>query len=176
MDAPWWKYYLKERPVYRQASFQSWLQPLGRVTLYQDRIVIDARVEKYELLFSEIEHFQFNAFQVNIEHHNPNVIRDISVNGIFSSRAIRKAIMQHRLPVRIIWNDELDLTRQAKPAGGDAWQRASAAALNGENKINCNGRKDSTTDIVDPGLKSYCWCEPCRILWRTDESTEPGCP
>jgi hypothetical protein len=31
--------------------------PLGRVTLYQDRIIIDARVEKYELLFSEIEHF-----------------------------------------------------------------------------------------------------------------------
>jgi len=48
--------------------------PLGRVSVYQDRIILDARVEKYELLFSEIEHFQFNVFQVNIEHHNPNVI------------------------------------------------------------------------------------------------------
>lgn len=76
--------------------------PLGRVSLYQDRIILDARVEKYELLFSEIEHFRFNVFQVNIEHHNPNVIKDISVNGIFTSRAIRKAIVQHRLPVKII--------------------------------------------------------------------------
>ena len=76
--------------------------PLGRVTLYQDRVILDARVEKYELLFSEIEHFQFNVFQVNIEHHNPNVIKDISVNGIFTSRAIRKAIVRYRLPVKII--------------------------------------------------------------------------
>jgi len=76
--------------------------PLGRVTLYKDRIVLDARAEKYELLFSEIEHFQFNIFQVNIEHHNPDVINDISVNGILASKAIRKAIIRHRLPVKII--------------------------------------------------------------------------
>jgi hypothetical protein len=76
--------------------------PLGRVTLYQDRIIMDARVEKYELLLSEIDHFEFNFFQVNIEHHNPNVIRDISVNGIFTSRAIHNAIARHRLPVKVI--------------------------------------------------------------------------
>jgi hypothetical protein len=76
--------------------------PLGRVTLYRDRIILNARVEKYELLFSEIEHFQFNVFQVNIEHHNPNVIKDISVNGIFTAMAIRKAIVRHRLSVKII--------------------------------------------------------------------------
>ena len=76
--------------------------PLGRVTLYKDRIVLDARAEKYELLFSEIEHFQFNLFQVNIEHHNPDVINDISVNGILTSKAIRKAIVRHRLPEKII--------------------------------------------------------------------------
>ena len=76
--------------------------PLGRVTIYQDRIILDARIEKYQLMFSEIEHFQFNVFQVNIEHHNPNVIKDISVNGIFTSWAIRKAIVRYRLPVKII--------------------------------------------------------------------------
>ena len=76
--------------------------PLGRVTLYQDRIVLDARVETYELLFSEIDHFQCNALQINIEHHNPTVIKNISVNGIFASRAIRKAIERHRLPVKVL--------------------------------------------------------------------------
>ena len=76
--------------------------PLGRVRLYQDRIILDALVEQYELLFSEIEHFQFNFFQVNIEHYNPNVIKDISVNGVLISRAIRKVVEQHRLPVNII--------------------------------------------------------------------------
>ena len=76
--------------------------PLGRVTFYQDRIVLDARVEKYELLFSEINHFQFNFLQVNIDHHNPNVIKDISINGILATRAIRKAIVRNQLPIKII--------------------------------------------------------------------------
>lgn len=76
--------------------------PLGRVTLCQDRIIFDARIEKYEIMFSDIEHFQFNVLQVNIEHNNPDVIKDISVNGIFTSRAIRKAIKRHRLPIKII--------------------------------------------------------------------------
>lgn len=76
--------------------------PLGRVTLYQDRIVLDARAEKYELLFSDIEHFQFNLLQVNIEHSNPDVVKDISINGIFTPRAIRKTIVRHRLPVKIV--------------------------------------------------------------------------
>ena len=75
--------------------------PLGKVTLYNDRIVLDARVEKYEILFSDIDHFQFNVLQVNIEHHNPKIIKDISVNGILASRAIRKAIVRHRLPEKI---------------------------------------------------------------------------
>ena len=75
--------------------------PLGKVTLYNDRIVLDARVEKYEILFSDIDHFQFNVLQVNIEHHNPKIIKDISVNGILASRAIRKAIVRHQLPIKI---------------------------------------------------------------------------
>ena len=75
--------------------------PLGKVTVYEDRIVLDACVETFELLFTEIDHFQFNFLQVNIEHHNPNVIRDISINGVFASRAIRNAIVQHCLPVEI---------------------------------------------------------------------------
>ena len=74
--------------------------PLGKVTLYDDRIVLDARVETYELLFSDIDHLQLNFLQVNIEHHNPNVIKDISVNGVLASRAIRNAIVRHRLPIK----------------------------------------------------------------------------
>ncbi|MDJ0817062.1 MAG: hypothetical protein QNJ58_12710 [Desulfobacterales bacterium] len=76
--------------------------PLGRVTLYHDRIILDVRVEKYELLLADIEHFQINIFQVNIEHRNPNIIKDISINGIFTARAIRKAIEQYRLPVKVV--------------------------------------------------------------------------
>ena len=68
--------------------------------LYRDRIVLDARVEKYELLYSEIDRFQFNFVQVNIEHHNPDVVRDISINGIFISRIVKTAIRRFDLPVR----------------------------------------------------------------------------
>ena len=76
----------------------SW--PLGKVTLYEDRVVLDARVEKYELLYSDIECFQFKVAQVNIEHHDPNVSKDISINGMFIPRIIKKAIRQHDLPIR----------------------------------------------------------------------------
>ena len=74
--------------------------PLGRVALYRDRILLDASVEKYELLYSEIDSFQFNLLQVNIEHHRPDVVRDISINGILISRMIKAAIKRYALPVR----------------------------------------------------------------------------
>ena len=75
--------------------------PLGRVVLFQDRIVLDARAEKWELLYSDVDCFQFNFMQVNIEHHDPDVIADISINGILISRSIREAIARHGLPIRI---------------------------------------------------------------------------
>jgi hypothetical protein len=76
----------------------SW--PFGKVAFYTDRVVIDARVERYELLYSEIDCFCFNALQVNIEHHNPDVPKDISLNGLLIPRVIRRAITHHHLPVR----------------------------------------------------------------------------
>ena len=75
--------------------------PLGRVALYRDRIVLDARVEKYELFFSDIDYCQFNFIQVNIEHHNLSVPKDLSINGIFISRIIKKTIVQHDLPIKL---------------------------------------------------------------------------
>jgi hypothetical protein len=41
--------------------------PLGRVTLYNDRIILDARVEEDELLFADIKHFQINIVVRNLE-------------------------------------------------------------------------------------------------------------
>ncbi len=75
--------------------------PLGRVALYRDRIVLDARVEKYELLFSDIDYCQFNFIQVNIEHHSPSVPRELSINGVFISRIIKNTIVQHDLPIKL---------------------------------------------------------------------------
>lgn len=37
--------------------------PLARVVLWRDRMTLDVRIEKYELLYSEIDHFQFNLFR-----------------------------------------------------------------------------------------------------------------
>jgi len=76
----------------------SW--PLGKVMLYEDRMVLDARTERYELFYSDIDHLQFNLAQVNIEHHSPNVPKNISMNGVLIPRIIKKAIRQHGLPVR----------------------------------------------------------------------------
>lgn len=77
----------------------SW--PLGSVTMYRDRLVVNAGVERYELAYRDIDRLQINAFQVNIEHHHPDVIDDITINGILAARRIRRTVEQHRLPVRI---------------------------------------------------------------------------
>jgi hypothetical protein len=77
----------------------SW--PRGKVSLYEDRMILDARAERYELQYSEIDCCSFNLLQVNIEHHNPSVPKDISINGILVSRAIKKAIREHHLPIRV---------------------------------------------------------------------------
>jgi hypothetical protein len=75
--------------------------PIGKVVLYRDRIVLDARAERYELLYSDIDCFQFNLFQANIEHRQPNVVKDISINGFFVARAIKRAIRQYDLPITV---------------------------------------------------------------------------
>lgn len=45
----------------------SW--PLGSVTMYSDRLVVNAGVELYELAYEGIDHLQINPIQVHIEHH-----------------------------------------------------------------------------------------------------------
>jgi hypothetical protein len=77
----------------------SW--PLGRLVLYEDRVVVRAVSASYELRYDEIDAFQFNPILVNIEHHSASAPKDISVNGFFIARAVRKAVREHCLPVAI---------------------------------------------------------------------------
>ena len=75
--------------------------PIGKITLYDDRFVISAAVEEYTLLFTEIDYLDVKLGQVNFYHHNPNVIKDISLNGFLIPGVIRKAIAQFNLHVPI---------------------------------------------------------------------------
>jgi len=77
----------------------SW--PIGRFTVYDDRFVIRAAVEEYTLLFADIDYLDIKVGQVNFYHHNPNVIKDISLNGFLIPGIIRKAITQFNLQVRV---------------------------------------------------------------------------
>ena len=63
--------------------------------------MVNAGVERYELADEDIDRLQINAFQVNIEHHNPDVIDDTTINEILTARRIRRPLEQHRLPVQI---------------------------------------------------------------------------
>lgn len=75
--------------------------PIGKVTLYDDRFVISAAVEEYTLLFTDIDYLNVKVGQVNFYHHNPNVIKDISLNGFLIPLIVRKAITQFNLQVRV---------------------------------------------------------------------------
>ena len=75
--------------------------PVGRVTLYDDRFVIFAGAEEYTLLFTDIDYLDIKVGQVNFYHHNPDVIKDISLNGFLIPGIIRKAIAQFGLQVQV---------------------------------------------------------------------------
>ena len=48
--------------------------------------MVNAGVERYELAYQDIDHLQINPIQVNIEHHRPDVVKDITINGILGAR------------------------------------------------------------------------------------------
>ncbi len=77
----------------------SW--PVGRVRLYDDRFVILAGFEEYILFFSDIDYLDIKVGQVNFYHHNPDVIKDISLNGFLIPGIIRKAISHFGLQVQV---------------------------------------------------------------------------
>lgn len=77
----------------------SW--PIGKVTLYDDRFVISAGFEEYTLLFADIDYLDIKVGQLNFYHHNPNIIKDISLNGFLIPGIIRKAITQYNLQVLV---------------------------------------------------------------------------
>ena len=77
----------------------SW--PIGKLAVYDDRFVISAAVEEYTLLFTDIDYLDIKVGQVNFYHHNPRVIKDISLNGFLIPGIIRKAVKEFNLPVKI---------------------------------------------------------------------------
>ena len=58
-------------------------------------------VEEYTLLFTDIDYLDVKVGQMNFYHHNPNVTKDISLNGFLIPAIILKAIKQFNLHVPI---------------------------------------------------------------------------
>jgi hypothetical protein len=73
--------------------------PFGRVTLLEDKILVDAGFKRFELLYSEIEHIKFMPFQVQIEHRNRTVPEHVEINGFVIPHQIKRAIKAHKLPI-----------------------------------------------------------------------------
>ncbi len=74
-------------------------RPLGSVTLYRDRLLVNAGVERYELAYEDMT--VCRSTRSNIEHHHPAVIKDITINGILAARRIRRAIERDGLSIDI---------------------------------------------------------------------------
>jgi hypothetical protein len=56
--------------------------------------------KSFELFYSDIDHICFKSFQVQIEHHNPNVPEHVDLNGFLISNSLKRAIREYGLPLR----------------------------------------------------------------------------
>jgi len=77
----------------------SW--PLGKITFYRDQLVVNAVAEKYILKYADIDYIKANLLQVQIEHHNPDIIKSIWFNMIFLGNRIKKKVEEFGLPIVI---------------------------------------------------------------------------
>jgi hypothetical protein len=75
--------------------------PLGKVVLFKDRMFLDALVEKYNLLYTEIDYIEIKFIEVVIYHHNLEVPKDLTIDGLIIPGEIKKAIEKFNLPVKI---------------------------------------------------------------------------
>ena len=82
--------------------------------LLRERILVldgamGTMIQRYKLNESDYRGEKFQNHPSDLKGNNdilsitqPNIIKDISINGIFTARAIRKAIGQYRLPVKVV--------------------------------------------------------------------------
>jgi len=77
----------------------SW--PFGKVTFYDDILVLEVGFRSYRLSHSDIAHLCFKSFQVQIEHHNPDVPEHVDLNGFLISNTLKKAILDYGLPLKM---------------------------------------------------------------------------
>ena len=75
--------------------------PLGKVILFRDHIFLNALVEQYRLLYTDIDYIDFKPLQVVIYHHNLKVPKDVTIDGLFIPGILKKAIEQFYLPIKI---------------------------------------------------------------------------
>ena len=76
--------------------------PFGKVTLFQDRILLRSGFQRFDLLYSEIKLIRFLPFQVQIEHQSQTVPEQVDVNGLLTPRQFRQVLADHNLPIPTI--------------------------------------------------------------------------
>ena len=77
----------------------SW--PFGKVTFYDGTLVLEVGFKSYRLPYSDIDQICFKSFQVQIEHHNPDVPEHVDLNGFLIPNSLRKAILDYGLPLKM---------------------------------------------------------------------------
>ncbi len=77
----------------------SW--PLGKITFYRDQLEINALAEKYVLKYTDVDYIKTTIIQVQIEHHNPDIIKDITFDTMFLGNRIKKKVKKFGIPITI---------------------------------------------------------------------------
>jgi len=77
----------------------SW--PFARIGLDAESLTIDALIRQFQIRFSDIERLEAGRLTVRVIHHATGVPRLINISGWRLPGRLRKAIVEHRLPVQL---------------------------------------------------------------------------
>jgi len=64
--------------------------PLGKVIFYRDHLTVNALAKKWNLSYGDIDCMETNFAQVEIVHHNPDVIKEIMLEFFFAEKHKRR--------------------------------------------------------------------------------------
>lgn len=73
--------------------------PVGKVIFYRDHLIVKALMKDWQLAYNDIDCMETNFAQVEIIHHNPDVIKEIMLEFFFLPKSIKEGVRKHGLPI-----------------------------------------------------------------------------
>lgn len=77
----------------------SW--PIGGLLIYRDKLEINTPTNHLTIKLSDIGYIKKELLFITINHHDPNVPKDIDIYGIYLSNSLEQVIREYNLDIEL---------------------------------------------------------------------------